>query len=383
MSKSLFRRVSKKLIISINIVVALLFLLGCYAGHFKPNPWWPIGLLTLSNFYIFIILIGFFFFWLFVRARYSLIFLITMALVWSPLQKIIPFRTVPVFSLQKKSGALRVMSWNVAQFDVLGYKKNPAVKNQMISLINEYDPDIACFQEMVAGDTATDLNTSYYKRYPFFALLDFEKSFRFTNDFYCYNTKEDYLYKQHFGLIIFSKYPIINKQTRMFYPYDYNSIFQFADIRKGSDTIRVFNIHLQSLKFHGANLHYIENPSFENKEDLKRTRYVIGKLKWGFLNRQVQAERIRDEISRSPYPVILCGDFNDVPNSYAYETIGDGLNNTFEKKGSGIGRTFSGVSPTLRIDNIFCSPTINVLQFNRIPKILSDHFPVMADLDGF
>jgi len=70
----------------------------------------------------------------------------------------------------------------------------------------------------------------------------------------------------------------------------------------------------------------------------------------------------------------VCGDFNDVPNSYAYNTIGKGLQNTFAEKGSGIGRTFSGISPTLRIDNIFASEPFTVLQYTRIPKKMSDHF---------
>ena len=85
-------------------------------------------------------------------------------------------------------------------------------------------------------------------------------------------------------------------------------------------------------------------------------------------------------MDKSPYPVIVCGDFNDIPNSYAYNTIGKGMKNAFAEKGSGIGRTFSGISPTLRIDNIFVADKFSVDQFLRIPKILSDHFPVFADV---
>ncbi len=69
-----------------------------------------------------------------------------------------------------------------------------------------------------------------------------------------------------------------------------------------------------------------------------------------------------------------------MPNSYAYETIGNGLQNAFVKKGSGIGRTFSGISPTLRIDNIFLDNRFSVQQFTRIHKKLSDHFPIITDV---
>jgi endonuclease/exonuclease/phosphatase family metal-dependent hydrolase len=85
-------------------------------------------------------------------------------------------------------------------------------------------------------------------------------------------------------------------------------------------------------------------------------------------------------LNNSPYPVIVCGDFNDVPVSFAYETIGDGLQNAFVAKGSGISRTFSSISPTLRIDNIFTDKKFKVTQFTRIKNTLSDHFPIVADM---
>ena len=88
-------------------------------------------------------------------------------------------------------------------------------------------------------------------------------------------------------------------------------------------------------------------------QHIRESRKIIGKFKRGFLKRQEQADRIRAEIKKSPYPVIVTGDFNDVPNSYAYHTIGKGMNNAFVEKGGGLGRTFSGISPVLRIDNIF------------------------------
>jgi endonuclease/exonuclease/phosphatase family metal-dependent hydrolase len=198
---------------------------------------------------------------------------------------------------------------------------------------------------------------------------------------YSFNRKVDFDGKHHFGIISFSKYPIINKQTISFFPHDYNSIFQYSDIVKGTDTFRVFNIHLQSLKFSSNNLKFIDNPELKSEEDVAASRNLVYKLKIGFLKRKTQSERIRAEIDRSPYPVIICGDFNDVPNSYAYNTIGSGMKNAFVEKGAGIGRTFSGISLTLRIDNIFMSDGFSVQQFTRINKKLSDHFPILADVE--
>jgi endonuclease/exonuclease/phosphatase family metal-dependent hydrolase len=260
------------------------------------------------------------------------------------------------------------------------FKKSPDTFNQMIQLINDYQPDIACFQEMVGGDTLADLNNAYYRKYSFFSIFDFAHRLNFPNYFYSYQYKDNFLSQQHFGKIIFSKYPIVNKQTISNFSFDYNSNFQYADIVKGNDTIRVFNIHLQSLRLSSTNLDYIENPSIKTDTDIKRSKNLITKFKTAFLKRISQADRVRVEINKSPYQVIVCGDFNDVPNSYPYEKIGNGLQDAFVLKGLGIGRTFSGISPTLRIDNIFVDKRFSVRQFTRIPKKLSDHFPIITDI---
>ena len=240
----------------------------------------------------------------------------------------------------------------------------------MIQLISQYQPDVACFQEMVGGDDDKAINY----------LGDFKRRLAFAGYFYSYNDRLDFDRYHHFGIITFSKFPIINKQTISSPPNDYNSIFQYTDVVTGIDTIRIFNIHLQSLKFTTENLKYLDNPGTNSDTALSESKSIISKLKKGFLKRSLQSERVKEEIDKSPYPIIVCGDFNDVPNSYAYCKIGDGLQNAFVQKGAGFGRTFSGISPTLRIDNIFADKVFTIGQFTRIPKNLSDHFPIIADV---
>ncbi len=371
MSKSFFRRFTKKFFIVTNIIVAVIFLLGCYVQWFNPASWWFIGFFNLGAFYLLLALLAFIIFWLFAKPRWAVISIVSVLLAWVPLHHIFPFRVSADFTLQKNAGAMRIMSWNVEHFDILEYKTHPETKQKMLELIKEYQPDIACFQEMVGADSiAKAINY----------IPDILQQTGFENYHYSWNPKLDFDANHHFGIILFSKYPIINKQTISFPPNDYNSIFQYADVVKENDTIRVFNIHLQSLKFSNNNLKYIDNPSIKDAEAVKESKSIISKLKKGFVKRGLQAERIRDEINKSPYPVIVCGDFNDLPNSYAYSIIGSGLNNAFEQKGSGLGRTYSGISPTLRIDNIFTSKKMEVLQYNRIAKKMSDHFPVLADV---
>jgi endonuclease/exonuclease/phosphatase family metal-dependent hydrolase len=372
MPKTFVRRFTKKIIIVTNIVVALMFLLGCYGGNFNAKTWWPIGFLTLASFYFLLLLILFLLFWLFVKAKLSLISIIALVLAINPIRQIIPLRLSSSFKKEKTNNALRIMSWNVEHFNILEHKTHPEIKQQMLDVINNYSPDIAFFQEMVGGLEHT--NAINY-------VPTLQTQLNFSNYNYSYNTKLDFDDKHHFGIITFSKYPIIKKEKVEFFPYDYNSIFQYTDIVKGGDTVRVFNIHLESLKFSADNLRYIDEPGLGDKTDLKKSRSILGKLKRGFFKRQIQSDRIKAVIAQSPYPVIVCGDFNDVPNSYSYTTIGDGLKNAFAEKGSGLGRTFSGISPALRIDNIFVASKFNVLQYDCISKKLSDHFPVVADVE--
>lgn len=355
-------------------------MIGCYNTYFFSARWWPVGLLSMSAFYLLIVLCIFAVFWLFAKPGWIAIFLVTIALAYKPIQHIVPFRFSAAFSMSKQRGNIRIMSWNVAQFDILYNKQRPDIRDDMITVINEYKPDIACFQEMVAGDTLVNLNTAYYKKYSFFSVFEYAHKLSMPEYFFSYNFKEDFLNHQHFGLIIFSKYPIINRQTVGSFPYNYNNNFQYADIVKGNDTFRVFNIHLQSLKFTPVNLQYIDKPSMESRQDLSRSKSVLTKFKSGFLKRQLQADKIKATIDESPYPVIVCGDLNDVPNSYAYQKIGKGLQNAFVEAGAGLGRTFSSIAPTLRIDNIFIQPSFVVNQYVRVPKKLSDHFPIIADV---
>lgn len=371
MAKSILRRFTKRLLVFVNIIAAVLFLAGSYGYLLNPVYFWPVGLLTLSAFYFLLLLLAFVIFWLVIKPRLAFISLAALLLAYKPVSNIIAMRLPGKFAQAKPQNALRVMTWNVAQFNVMDDKKNPGIKKNMVDLVNYYQPDIACFQEMVAEDSTVKDHGH---------MDEFLEKLNFRNYFYSYNIKEDFWGYAHFGIIIFSKYPIINKQTISFYPNDYNSIFQYIDIVKGADTIRVFNIHLQTLRFSKANLKYIDEPTVEDRNAIRESKNIIGKFKKGFLKRQLQADRIRAEIEKSPYPVIVSGDFNDVPNSYAYYTIGKGMKNAFVEKGSGLGRTFSGISPVLRIDNIFADQKMDVLQFNLIKKKLSDHFPIIADV---
>lgn len=372
MALRFFRRFTKGFFITSNIVVAILFLLGCYAAWFNPNRFWFLGLLSLASLYLLLFLLLFIVFWLFAKKKFAFISIVAIVMAWGPLGQLIKFKISDNFNIAKKTTALRVMSWNIEHFDILEHKQFPERKIEMLNLINQYQPDVACFQEMVGAEKdSTAIN-----------YLPFIKNYlQFSNYSYSYVTENDFDSKHHFGILTFSKYPIVAKKTiSINNSKSYNEIFQYIDIKKGLDTMRVFNIHLQSLKFSKENLKYLYDATEENEVKINGSKNILSKLKTGFIKRKVQSEIIQLEISKSPYAVIVCGDFNDVPNSYAYNTVGKNLQNTFAIEGAGIGRTFSAISPTLRIDNIFVAPQFEIEQYTSVQKKLSDHYPIISDL---
>ncbi len=370
MANPFFRRFTKAFFIICNIGIAIIFALGSYAKVFNPEKWWFIGLLTLSLPYILLALIIFFFCWLFAKKVWMLISLLAIAFCWQAVKNIFPFQLSEEFKKEKNVNNLRVMDWNVKFFNILEYKTHPDRKGKMMNLIKDFQPDIACIQEMVGGDDDKAINY----------LGDFKRTLQFSNYYYSYENAYNFDAQHHFGIIIFSKYPIINKKTISSPPHDYNSIFQYVDIVVNTDTVRIFNIHLQSLSLSENSLKYIDNPIRSRDTAIAESRTILSRLKWGFIKRYTQSNRVKEEIDKSPYPVIVCGDFNDVPNSYAYSRIGNGLQNAFVEKGIGFGRTYSGISPTLRIDNIFTDKKFTIEQFIRLPRKFSDHFALVADI---
>jgi endonuclease/exonuclease/phosphatase family metal-dependent hydrolase len=370
MAKPFFRRFTKKLFVALNIIIALFFIAGANVKYFNPEYWWFLSLFTLLLPYLILLLVLFMLLWFFIKPAWSVISLLAIFTSIHAVKNVFSLNFEPDFSMVKRSGDIRVMSWNVELFNILHHKDEPKNKQQMIDLINKYNPDIACFQEMVAGENKMAIN--YFP--------DIEKELKFKDYLYSYRVKDDFDRYHHFGIIVFSKFPIIRKQTLVNNPNSYNSTFQFIDVLSGTDTFRVFNIHLQSLKFSKDNLNYLDSGKVPAQGTISESKNIISKIKMGVIKRASQADFIKDEMNHSPYPVIVCGDFNDVPVSYAYERIGNGLQNAFVEKGSGISRTFSSISPTLRIDNIFVDKEFKIIQYTRIKKLLSDHFPIVADI---
>jgi endonuclease/exonuclease/phosphatase family metal-dependent hydrolase len=236
----------------------------------------------------------------------------------------------------------------------------------MLNLIKQQNADVLCLQEFFHSTIP-----EYYNN------IDTLKSLGYPYFYYSWDGDGD---KQWFGQAIFSRHPIIDSGIIHYPRPGMPESFINADIIFGGDTIRLYTTHLQSVQFKKED--YKSLHEIKNREDslFENSKNIFTKLKRGFVYRARQADIVKEISINSPHPYIITGDFNDVPNSYTYFTIRGNLQDAFLKAGFGVGRTYSGISPTLRIDYILATEHFSVAQFKRIPKKLSDHYMLVADL---
>jgi endonuclease/exonuclease/phosphatase family metal-dependent hydrolase len=273
-----------------------------------------------------------------------------------------------LFRDEANSKMLKVMSYNVKVFDLYNWSNNKKTRSQIFGLIEDESPDIACFQEFVHRDKSDFATTDSLKK---------RIKFPYANVEYTSHGRQEY----HFGIAIFSKYPIINSQ-RLDFGYKGNNACIFSDIKVGADTFRIYNMHLQSIAFSKDDYKYAEDLQKSTEtQDIEKSKNIIKRLKKAFITRARQAEIIHESIESSPYPVIVCGDFNDTPASYTYNTISKGLNDAFIQSGTGLGKSYAGAFPSFRIDYILFSDKFKSHEFRTIKEELSDHFPVVTYLE--
>ena len=163
------------------------------------------------------------------------------------------------------------------------------------------------------------------------------------------------------GLFIFSRYPVVRDGKMEFAFNSYNRLM-WADLAIGKDTIRVINVHLMSY-------------------DLKSysVRKNLGKIRAGLRARSWHAKLIHRFVQRAPYPVILCGDFNETPISYPYRKLNSILTDAFAGSGTGFQYSFRFAGLPIRIDHIFISPSLKAKDYHVTHDVLwSDHSPVSA-----
>ncbi|SEJ50295.1 Endonuclease/Exonuclease/phosphatase family protein [Cyclobacterium xiamenense] len=338
-----------RLIIGIIFFVSLLLFFSVYVS---PENWGYTGLfsllipvfLLLNLFLVFLLLFG--------RLRLMVFPLLALLIGWKFLsvtfQWNTPDRTTEGFSILSYNAMLFNNNW--------GHTNEELILNS-VQWARDNPADIKCFQEFYQDYTTPSKNA--------LKILSNEGTYE-----HAFLPVDGNPKKKSFGIAIFSKFPIIN--SGKVFDNRRNNGAMFADIKIDKDTIRVYNTHLESMNIRAADL--------DNLRGIKNQyRSTIKKLKHGIHLRAAQARILKEHIENSPHPVILAGDFNDIPYSYTYFSFKKLLKNAFEEMGRGFGFTYNKVLFFLRIDNIFFSAPLQVLQFRTHREVdYSDHYPISA-----
>jgi endonuclease/exonuclease/phosphatase family metal-dependent hydrolase len=351
-------------------VICLFALLCSYLSPFvHPSTFWILPFFGLSYPVIIAATLLFLIYWALLRSRWTFIVLF-FVLIGGNLH----FRTFAVtFSppeAEAEANIWKVMSYNVRLFDVYNADEagRYASRAAIISYVDSLQPDVVCFQEFYQEDAPTDFST----RDTIIDLLG-------VRDY-----QERYSHKlrgrKNFGICMLSRYPMIAKGDVMFETQNSDNYCVFADIVKNGDTMRVYNIHLQSVKLQEDDYALFGDKSGEAKVERSTVRLLIRRLRVAYPERADQARRVMEHMATSPYPVIICGDFNDTPMSYVYNQFDKLMVDSYRETSKGMGRTYVGRVPAGRIDYIFHTQDLAARNFTIQRNASSDHLAVSCEI---
>jgi len=345
----------------LNIPILLLLAMAIVAPYIPPDK------------IVFPAFAGLAFFWIFIAN-----FILTLLLLFTKAKMAIPGIIMLLFSLydvsqhyrftpepQQTDGGIKLLSYN-CQGLYSNYEKKhvKALSDSIARFIAEQQPDIICLQEF-RGVKEEEIKTF---------MDDFSDKIH-THDFHYQRYFINHSENSSLCLITLSKYPIVSRNAILL---GKRRIGMYTNLLIKDDTVRIFNIHLQSTRLRQKDIDFVVNtaPDIQNKENYKN---IYSKLSEAYRLRAQQARLIALEISKSPYPVIVCGDFNDTPTSFVYHRIAKNLEDTFIKSGKGLGNTYNNpLLPPIRIDYILYSNPFKSSAFNVLNAPYSDHFPVTA-----
>ena len=330
------------LIFVVNSLLAFLLLLSYLLPYIPPKHFPILSVLSLGVPVLITINIVFLLYWIFRMKRELLLSGIVLLL---GVQHITAFYRIGKSSdATDKNSNLRVMSYNVHHFNLFRWIGNKNVPLELSRFVRKQNPDIVCLQEYTKSE---DVN---FDTFPY----------QFIN--YIYDNGE-------IGQAILSKYPIHNSGEIAF-DNSLNSVI-YTDIHAPGDTIRVYNVHLQSHRIN-ANRHILQKEGSEK---------LLKRIGASFEKQQYQMEKLLEHMKTSPYPMLVMGDFNNTAFSYVYAQITkSNLLDAYKEAGRGFGKTYNFKFFPTRIDFILTDSKFSVNDFTTFPVHLSDHYPVQADL---
>lgn len=337
-----------KLIFILNIVVAILTFLAYLLPFLAPTFFPLLSVLTLILPLFLVLNALFFIYWLIQFKRQMLFSGVVLLLGITFITKFYKFSSI---DLPHQEQDFVVMSYNVRLFNLFNWMPSAAVSTEIKTFINKHNPDILCIQEYSEN---ADVNFRIYKH--------------------------RYIYMQgnkiKSGQAIFSKYKIVNSGN-LDLPNSDSAVI-FIDVLKGKDTLRIYNMHLQSVKITPDVNEIEENVEVINQN---KSKHIFKRISLAFTKQQLQSEIIKNHKASCTHPIIICGDMNNSAFSYVYRNVKGNLNDAFEEAGKGFGETYNFKYYPSRIDYILADKRFKVKSFANFSKFKnSDHYPIITRL---
>lgn len=332
----------------LNIVLTLVTFIAYVLPFLAPKSFPLLSVLTLFMPFFFILNGLFFLYWAIQFKKQLIVSGLVLLIGITFINKFYKFSSPESIKEEKD---FTVMSYNVRLLNVFKWIDRDDVPADILNFINDKNPDIVCIQEFSAS-AHIDLKVYPYR--------------------YIYMNGDQI----KTGQAIFSKFPILD-QGNIIFPNSSNNVI-YADIKKGKDVIRVYNMHLQSIKISPDVNEIDQNIDVINQQ---KSQMLFIRISKAFKQQQQQAEIFKEHKMKCIYPIVICGDMNNSAFSYVYRSVKGNMKDSFEEAGSGFGETYKFRYYPARIDYIFADEKMSVKKFENFPEFInSDHFPIMARL---
>jgi endonuclease/exonuclease/phosphatase family metal-dependent hydrolase len=266
------------------------------------------------------------------------------------------------------SSTVKVMSFNTRLFDLYNWSNSSETRRRIFNMLKSESPDILCLQEFYSSDKKPLNNLD--------TLITFLKA-----NYYHVEYPVTLRGSDHWGIATFSAFPVFNRGVAYFGKRNGN-VCIYTDVVAHGDTVRIFNTHLESIRFRKEDYRFIRNiENSDEDETLRGSRNILLRMRRAYRKRAAEAELIDSLLTNCPYKHILCGDFNDPPASYTYAVISENMKDAFRESGSGFGETYIGPFPAYRIDYIFHDKSIRSYNYRKVDEKVSDHYPITCDIN--
>ncbi|MFI3305946.1 MAG: endonuclease/exonuclease/phosphatase family protein [Rikenellaceae bacterium] len=336
----------------ITIAMGFALLLTLIAPYVAPQSLGLLPTLALVAPATFVVNLLFMLYWFSTwEWRYGVVLLLILGCCIGRVSLFMKYSPTQEYQKPNYRGATKVMSYNVR---TLKDDDGESVSKRVCEYLDESGCDIICLQEFYGTNS--------------------RKVERYMPKVAKYNLA------QKWDLRIYTRYPIVDRGD-IFEKYGFESGHAiWADVVVSPDTLRVVAAHLQSTSIKVSDSDYLTSSKvMTDNNSYRKVLNIVRRYQLSCIARAEQARALAAFVGESPYPIVVTGDFNDTPASYAYNTVSRGMSDSFRECGNGYSYTFRGFFNMLRIDYILTGDRVTPLSYSVDKQMnVSDHLPVTS-----